>query len=61
MSTLESVIWHILGYSAMPVIILGGFAGVAAVSLWLLSMTKDKEIDQKSKLLQLIPIILEMS
>ncbi|MCZ8486798.1 TIGR02808 family protein [Vibrio lentus] len=46
MSTLESVIWHILGYSAMPVIILGdGFAGVAAVSLWLLSMTKDKEID----------------
>lgn len=49
MSTLENVIWHILGYSAMPVIILGGFAGVAAVSLWLLSMTKDKEIDQKSK------------
>ncbi|QTG90665.1 TIGR02808 family protein, partial [Vibrio furnissii] len=25
MSTLESVIWHILGYSAMPVIILSGF------------------------------------
>ncbi|MEZ8168604.1 MULTISPECIES: TIGR02808 family protein [Vibrio] len=45
MSTLENVIWHILGYSAMPVIILGGFAGVAAVSLWILSMGKDKEID----------------
>ncbi|QIA65800.1 TIGR02808 family protein [Vibrio astriarenae] len=44
MSTLESVIWHVLGYSAMPVIILGGFAGVAAISLWLLSLGKDKEV-----------------
>ena len=43
MSTLESVIWHILGYSAMPVIILGGFLGVAIVSVWLLSLTKDKQ------------------
>ncbi len=42
MSQLESIIWHVLGYSAMPVIILGGFAGVAALSIWLLSMTKDK-------------------
>jgi len=24
MSTLESVIWHILGYSAIPVIVLSG-------------------------------------
>ena len=24
MSTLESVIWHILGYSAIPLIFLGG-------------------------------------
>ncbi|MGF1696480.1 TIGR02808 family protein [Vibrio kyushuensis] len=44
MSTLESAFWHILGYSAMPVIILAGFAGVAAVSLWLLSLGKDKEV-----------------
>ncbi|EJK2113420.1 TIGR02808 family protein [Vibrio navarrensis] len=44
MSTLESVIWHVLGYSAMPVIILAGFAGVAAMSLWLLSLSKDKEL-----------------
>ncbi|MGF1745761.1 TIGR02808 family protein [Vibrio minamisatsumaniensis] len=44
MSTLESIIWHILGYSAMPVIILGGFIGVAGVSLWILSFGKDKEI-----------------
>ncbi|EGR2797370.1 TIGR02808 family protein [Vibrio navarrensis] len=44
MSTLESVIWHVLGYAAMPVIILTGFAGVAAISLWLLSLSKDKEL-----------------
>lgn len=44
MSTLESVIWHILGYSAMPVIILSGFIGVAAVSLWVLSLGKDKNL-----------------
>ncbi|QXO16353.1 MULTISPECIES: TIGR02808 family protein [Vibrio] len=43
MSTLESVIWHVLGYSAMPVIILGGFAAVAVVCVWLLSLTKDKD------------------
>ncbi len=42
MSTLESLIWHILGYSAMPVIILGGFTAVAVISIWLLSLTKDK-------------------
>ncbi|WP_298440463.1 TIGR02808 family protein [uncultured Ferrimonas sp.] len=45
MSTLESVIWHILGYAAMPVIILSGFLAVAAVALWLLSLSKDKQID----------------
>ncbi|CAE6935166.1 TIGR02808 family protein [Vibrio alginolyticus] len=44
MSTLESVIWHILGYSAMPVIILSGFIGVAAISLWILSLGKDKKM-----------------
>ncbi|QSH56704.1 TIGR02808 family protein [Photobacterium damselae subsp. damselae] len=45
MSTLESVIWHILGYTAMPVIILSGFAAVAAICIWLLSLSKDKQID----------------
>ncbi|MDG2713701.1 TIGR02808 family protein, partial [Vibrio parahaemolyticus] len=29
MSTLESVVWHILGYRAMPVMILPGFVAVA--------------------------------
>ncbi len=45
MSTFESVIWHILGYSAMPVIILGGFVAVAAISIGILSLTKDKSPD----------------
>jgi len=43
MSTLESFIWHVLGYAAMPVIILTGFAAVAGVSLFLLSKTADKQ------------------
>ncbi|GAD88607.1 MULTISPECIES: TIGR02808 family protein [Vibrio] len=43
MSQLESIIWHVLGYSAMPVIILGGFAAVAVICIWLLSITADKE------------------
>lgn len=43
MSTLESVIWHMLGYIAMPSIILGGFAAVAVLSIWVLSLKADKE------------------
>ena len=42
MSTLEYVIWHILGYTAMPVILLAGFAVVAGLSIWALSRTADK-------------------
>ena len=45
MSTLEYVIWHILGYAAMPVIILGGFLAIAVVCIGILSVTKDKQID----------------
>lgn len=45
MSTFESVVWHILGYSAMPVIILSGFAVVAAICVWILSKSKDKELE----------------
>lgn len=45
MGTLEYVIWHILGYAAMPAIILGGFAAVAVVCIAILSFTKDKQID----------------
>ena len=39
MSTLESVIWHILGYSAMPVILLVGFLITAGVGCFLLELT----------------------
>lgn len=46
MSSLESFIWHFLGYSAMPVIILTGFLGVAIISLWLLAITKDKNAEK---------------
>ena len=42
MSALESLIWHTLGYAAMPVIILTGFAVVAAISVGLLALGKDK-------------------
>jgi uncharacterized protein (TIGR02808 family) len=42
-STLENILWHILGYATMPVIFIVGFIGVAVGSLWLLSMTADKE------------------
>jgi uncharacterized protein (TIGR02808 family) len=45
MSTLEYVIWHILGYAAMPIIILAGFIAVAVVCIGVLSMTKDKQLD----------------
>lgn len=38
MSTFENVMWHILGYIAMPVIILTGFAVVAAISVAILSI-----------------------
>ncbi len=43
MSTLESIFWHVLGYGVMPLIFLAGFIGVAAVSLWLLSLGVDKD------------------
>jgi uncharacterized protein (TIGR02808 family) len=39
MSTLESVIWHILGYSAIPVILLVGFLITAGLGCLLLELT----------------------
>jgi uncharacterized protein (TIGR02808 family) len=42
-STLENIFWHILGYATMPAIFIVGFIGVAVGSVWLLSMTADKE------------------
>ncbi|RKF20208.1 TIGR02808 family protein [Alginatibacterium sediminis] len=43
MSSLESIIWHVLGYAAMPAILVFGYLGVTVVSLWILSMGKDKK------------------
>ena len=43
MSTLENIFWHILGYATMPIIFIVGFIGIAVGSLWLLSITADKE------------------
>jgi uncharacterized protein (TIGR02808 family) len=39
MSTLESVIWHILGYAAIPVILLTGFVISSVVFYFLQKMT----------------------
>ena len=39
MSTLESVIWHILGYSAIPVILLGGILLSTVAFFILLQLT----------------------
>jgi len=44
MSTLESIFWHVLGYLSMPLIFIVGFIGVAAGTLWVLSLGVDKEI-----------------
>ncbi len=38
MSTFETIIWHILGYAAMPAIIGIGFILVAGVSVAILSL-----------------------
>ena len=48
MSTLESIFWHIVGYSAMPLIFIIGFIAVAAGSLWILSLGVDKDSDEDS-------------
>ena len=44
MSALESMIWTILGYLAMPTILIIGFIGVAGVSLFCLKMLGAKPI-----------------
>jgi uncharacterized protein (TIGR02808 family) len=39
MSTLESVIWHILGYSAIPVILLSGIFIATVIYFILLELS----------------------
>ncbi|RJG48681.1 TIGR02808 family protein [Motilimonas pumila] len=45
MSTLESVIWHVLGYSAMPFIFLMGFLGVCVASIYILKVCGAKPVE----------------
>ncbi|MCP5162245.1 MAG: TIGR02808 family protein [Hahellaceae bacterium] len=39
MSPLESMIWTLLGYAAMPTIFIAGFVGTIAVTCFLLEVT----------------------
>ena len=38
MSTLESVIWHLLGYSAIPLIVVGGIVVATLIYLLMLKL-----------------------
>ena len=40
MSTLESIFWHVLGYSAIPLIVLSGIVLSTLVYLFLLKLAK---------------------
>jgi uncharacterized protein (TIGR02808 family) len=43
-STLESVIWHVLGYAAIPVIVIAGLVGSTLVYFLMLKLLgQDKE------------------
>jgi uncharacterized protein (TIGR02808 family) len=37
-STLESIIWHVLGYAAIPVIVLAGLVGSTLVYFLMLKL-----------------------
>lgn len=43
MGALEYFIWHLLGYSAMPLIFIIGFVAVALVCLPLLRLLGDRD------------------
>ncbi|MBD1388366.1 TIGR02808 family protein [Neiella sp. HB171785] len=45
MSQLESIIWHVLGYAAMPVIFLFGFIAVSIGCLLLLNWMGVETVD----------------
>jgi len=49
MSALESMIWTVLGYLAMPAIFIFGFVGVAAVSLVILKMLNKQPSKQEQE------------
>jgi uncharacterized protein (TIGR02808 family) len=43
MSTLESIIWHVLGYSAIPLIVLAGIAISTLVYLFIVRIVRVDE------------------
>ena len=47
MSTLESVIWHILGYAAIPVIIVSGIVISALVFYFLVNIFVEGKDDNQ--------------
>lgn len=46
MSAIESMIWTVLGYLAMPMIFIVGFTGVAVVAMALLNLLGVKSAEQ---------------
>ena len=49
MSTLESVVWHVLGYAAIPVIVLAGLVGSTLVYFLILKILgQDEEVHDKA-------------
>lgn len=48
MSNFESIFWHVLGFAAMPTILIGGFMGVFFIALGLLKLTGNKPVENKA-------------
>ena len=46
MSAMESMIWTVLGYLAMPTIFIIGFTGVALIAMFLLKILGAKPAEQ---------------
>ncbi|MEL0659164.1 MULTISPECIES: TIGR02808 family protein [Psychromonas] len=44
MSELESIIWHVLGYMAMPTIFIAGFCAVFIAAVGILKMSGDTPV-----------------
>ena len=44
MSELESIIWHVLGYMAMPTIFIAGFCAVFIAAVGILKISGDTPV-----------------
>jgi len=45
MSELESIIWHVLGYAAMPVIFIAGFCAVFLAAVAIVKVSGDSPVE----------------